>query len=77
MTLINNDFYTVQEVASLKESSEKSVRRWIKAGLLPAETYRRMLWIDKKQADAFTKPKRGRGKREQQSTEGITNGNSH
>jgi len=59
MTLINKDFYTVSEVASLKNTSEKSVRRWIKAGLLPAEPYGRMLWIDKKTAEAFTKPKRG------------------
>ncbi len=62
MTLINRDFYTVGEVALLHESNEKSVRRWIKAGLLPAENYRRMLWIDKKAAQAFTKPKRGRKK---------------
>jgi hypothetical protein len=64
MTLINQDFYTVEEVADLHESSAKSVRRWIKAGLLPAETYRRMLWIEKKQAQDFKKPKRGRGKRD-------------
>jgi excisionase family DNA binding protein len=61
MTLINNDYYTVAEVAALHGVSEKSVRRWIKSGGLAAETYRRMLWIDKKTAEAFTKPKRGRG----------------
>ncbi|OWK42160.1 hypothetical protein [Fimbriiglobus ruber] len=60
MALINKDFYTVAEVALLHDANEKSVRRWVKAGLLPAEIYRRMLWIDKKEAEAFKKPKRGR-----------------
>ena len=64
MTLINNDFYTVAEVALLHDASEKSVRRWIKSGHLKAEVYRRMFWIDKKTMQDFKKPKRGRGKRD-------------
>jgi hypothetical protein len=59
MTLINNDFYTVDQVAAIHKASTKSVYRWVKSGLLPAETAYRMLWIDKKTAHEFKKPKRG------------------
>ena len=60
MSMIHNDYYTADEVAKLKGASVKSVYRWVKSGLLEAETLRGMLWIEKGIAHAFQKPKRGR-----------------
>ena len=63
MSLIHNDYFSADEVATLHRASRKSVYRWVKAGLLKAEVLHGMLWIDKKQAESFRKPKRGRKNR--------------
>jgi hypothetical protein len=63
MSLLDQDYYTAHQFAALQNVHPKTVYRWVRDGIAPEnETLGRMLWFEKKAADAFTPPARGRRK---------------
>jgi predicted site-specific integrase-resolvase len=61
MSLLNQDYYTAHQFAAIHGVHPKTVYRWVRAGIAPAhEMLGRMHWFEKKAADAFKPPARGR-----------------
>ena len=57
MSLINQDYYSAFEFAAKQKVHVKTVYRWVKQGVAPTnELLGRMLWFEKKAADAWQKP---------------------
>ena len=64
MSMISQDFYTVDELAALQNVCKNTVYNWVLYGKAPPyERFRGALWFYKKSAHDFIKPKRGRRKK--------------
>lgn len=61
MSLITQDYYSALEFAALQKVHVKTVYRWVKLGIAPQnEQLGRMLWFEKKAANAWNKPAWGK-----------------
>jgi excisionase family DNA binding protein len=61
MSLIQQDYYTVEEFAAIQKVHHKTVYRWVKDGLAPKhELLGRMYFFEKAAANAWKKPTKGR-----------------